>query len=90
MSHNIDRKSSKKSIRDQDDDSDGSDTDDPNSKTAFQAVLETREDEVTSGPLKGHAGSVECVKFFRSSKGPLRVASGSMDATIRVWNPKSH
>jgi WD40 repeat protein len=32
---------------------------------------------------------VECLKFFLSSTGTLRLASGSIDSTILVWNPAS-
>jgi len=37
--------------------------------------------------LRGHTASVECLKFYVSSTGTLRLASGSIDSTVIIWNP---
>jgi WD40 repeat protein len=42
--------------------------------------------------LPGHTSSVHCVAFrptSSKSKDPLQLASGSADATIRLWDPKT-
>jgi WD40 repeat protein len=48
-----------------------------------------KEDKDREVALRDHTGSVESLKFFVSSKGRLRLASGSLDTTIRIWNPLS-
>ena len=39
--------------------------------------------------LRGHTGSVECLCFFTTTRGTLRLASGSLDCSIKIWNPLS-
>jgi len=51
------------------------------------AERQRQEDQERELVLRDHTGSVESLKFFVSTNGRLRLASGSLDTTIRIWNP---
>jgi len=53
------------------------------------AERQRKEDQERELVLRDHTGSVESLKFFVSSYGRLRLSSGSLDTTIRIWNPLS-
>jgi WD40 repeat protein len=38
--------------------------------------------------LEGHTMSVECLQAYNAADGQCRLVSGSIDSTIKVWDPK--
>ena len=38
-------------------------------------------------PLTGHTGAVECITAVTLPDGRVLLATGSLDATVRLWDP---